>query len=377
MGIDDLAKRRWGLRPPPARVVDALLATVFVIAVAAERVVNPLESTSDTVVAAVLTSVLAGAIWIRRRYPMWAFIVATVALCTESLLYITSPISPYGDQFVVYCAGYYATRKRSLWAPPIIAASVLVYFSGGAPQDATEPVGVLFVWLVTWGFGYSLARRREEQGRAERAIRRQVVAEEDARMARELHDIIGHTVNLMVVQAGAARVVLDSDPSLSRDLLTRMETTGREALTDLDQVLGTLRAQQLDPDADSPVSPGLAQLPDLVSRLGGSQVDVSLFVEPAIELPRSLDLSAYRIVQEALTNVLKHAAPCSATVAVRRADDVVVVEVSDNGPRLSRPHVPGRGLLGIGERVSSCGGRLEQGPRSAGGFTVRAVLPVP
>ena len=222
---------------------------------------------------------------------------------------------------------------------------------------------------MTWGFGYSLARRREEQGRAERAIRRQVVAEEDARMARELHDIIGHTVNLMVVQAGAARVVLDSDPSLSRELLTRMETTGREALTDLDQVLGTLRAQQFDPDADSPVSPGLAQLPDLVSRLGGSQVDVSLFVEPAIELPRSLDLSAYRIVQEALTNVLKHAAPCSATVAVRRADDVVVVEVTDNGPRLFGRTFP---VAGCSVSASGC-------PAAAGGWNKdlarRAVSP--
>jgi signal transduction histidine kinase len=377
VGIDDLAKRRWGLRPPPARVVDVLLAVFFLGAVAAERISNPLESAADTILGAVLAAVLAGAIWKRRRFPMSAFVVGTVALCTESLLDVTSPISPYGDQFLVYCVGFYATRNRALWAAPLIVVSIPVYFSGGAPQDATEPLGVLFVWLVTWGFGFSLARRREEQARAERAIRRQVVAEEDARMARELHDIIGHTVNLMVVQAGAARVVLDDDPGLSRDLLTRMETTGREALTDLDQVLGNLRTQQVEPDAEHPVSPGLAQLPDLVSRLGGSQVEVSLSVEPDLALPRSLDLSAYRIVQEALTNVLKHAAPCSAAVAVRRADDGVVVEVTDNGPHLSRPHVPGRGLLGIGERVASCGGRLEQGPRSAGGFSVRAVLPVP
>jgi signal transduction histidine kinase len=377
VGIDDLAKRRWGLRPPPARVVDVLLAVFFLGAVAAERISNPLESAADTILGAVLAAVLAGAIWRRRRFPMSAFVVGTVALCTESLLDVTSPISPYGDQFLVYCVGFYATRNRALWAAPVIVVSIPVYFSGGAPQDATEPLGVLFVWLVTWGFGFSLARRREEQARAERAIRRQVVAEEDARMARELHDIIGHTVNLMVVQAGAARVVLDDDPGLSRDLLTRMETTGREALTDLDQVLGSLRTQQVEPDAEHPVSPGLAQLPDLVSRLGGSQVEVSLSVEPDLALPRSLDLSAYRIVQEALTNVLKHAAPCSAAVAVRRADDGVVVEVTDNGPHLSRPHVPGRGLLGIGERVASCGGRLEQGPRSAGGFSVRAVLPVP
>ena len=118
VGIDDLAKRRWGLRPPPARVVDVLLATVFLGAVAAERISNPLESAADTILGAVLAAVLAGAIWRRRRFPMSAFVVGTVALCTESLLDVTSPVSPYGNQFVVYCAGYYATRKRSLWAPP-------------------------------------------------------------------------------------------------------------------------------------------------------------------------------------------------------------------------------------------------------------------
>jgi signal transduction histidine kinase len=201
-------------------------------------------------------------------------------------------------------------------------------------------------------------------------------------MARELHDVIGHTVNLLVVQAGAARLMLDRDPSMTRDLLTGMEQTGREALADLDQALGTLRAQSpipdAGPDAAEPLpSPGLAQLPDLVDRLGDSGVDVTLSLDSAIRLPRNLDLSAYRIVQEALTNALKHAAPCSATVDVRRDGRAVVVEVSDDGPGLPESHVPGRGLLGIAERVSLCGGVLEHGAGARGGFTLRAVLPLP
>ena len=108
---------------------------------------------------------------------------------------------------------------------------------------------MLFVWLATWAVGYSTARRREEQERARRAIQRQVLAEERARMARELHDLVGHTVNLLVVQAGAARLTLDRDPTMAREILTGMEQAGREALTDLDQVLATLRAEPATRDS--------------------------------------------------------------------------------------------------------------------------------
>jgi signal transduction histidine kinase len=180
---------------------------------------------------------------------------------------------------------------------------------------------------------------------------------------------------------------------MTRDLLTGMEQTGRDALADLDQALGTLCRQSPIPDAgldaaelpspfggphpDGGPHPGLAQLPALVDRLGDSGVDVTLSLDSAIRLPRNLDLSAYRIVQEALTNALKHAAPCSATVDVHRDGGAVVVEVSDDGPGLPESHVAGRGLLGIAERVSLCGGVLEHGAGDRGGFTLRAVLPLP
>lgn len=205
-----------------------------------------------------------------------------------------------------------------------------------------------------------------------------MIAEERVRVSRELHDVVGHTVNLFVVQAGAARLTLDSDPATARALLQGMENTGRATLAELDRVLASLRSDAEGSQDDAALSaPGTAQLPELVGRFRGSGVDVRLTLDPTLRLPRDLDLSAYRIVQEALTNTLKHAAPCSATVIVQRRDGSLIVEVSDTGPGARATDRHGRGLVGIAERVSMCGGVLEYGDGQPGGFRLRAALPVP
>ena len=372
------------LRGLPAPVVDGGLAVIFLAAVAAERIQAPLDGGPATLVAAVLTLVLAGSLALRRRFPLAALLASTAALCAGSLLHIPSAVAPIANQVNVYSQGLYATRARARWGPPIAVMGVILYFVGAGSTSLFDPAGVLFVWLATWAVGYSTARRREEQERARRAIQRQVLAEERTRMARELHDLVGHTVNLLVVQAGAARLTLDRDPTTAREILTGMEQAGREALTDLDHVLATLRADPATRDPGAPPgpgdlspSPGLAQLPALVDRLTDSGIDVTLSLDSTMRLPRNLDLSAYRIVQEGLTNALKHAAPCSATVAVHQDGAAVVVEVSDDGPGLPDSHVPGRGLLGIAERVSLCGGVFEHGGGERGGVRLRAVLPLP
>ena len=316
---------------------------------------------------------MAAALVVRRAFPLAACVASSAALSAESLADVASTVSPYANQVAVFSLGLYAVRRRAWWGPPIILVALVLYFAGDGVTPASDAVGVLFVWLATWAIGYSIARRREDQERARRATRQQAVAEEQIRVARELHDVIGHTVNLLVVQAGAARLLLDSDPAKARDLLTTMEQTGRDSLTDLDQVLTHLRTEQ----PGSHPTPGLAQIPDLVHHLDDARVRVHLALDPGLHLPRNLDLSAYRIVQEALTNVLKHAAPCAASVDVRRAGSSVVVEVADDGPGLPDGHVPGRGLTGISERVSMCGGRLEQGAGAGRGFVLRAVLPLP
>jgi signal transduction histidine kinase len=207
-----------------------------------------------------------------------------------------------------------------------------------------------------------------------------VIAEERIRMSRELHDLVGHTVNLLVVQAGAARLMLERDPGTARELLIGMERTGRETLAELDRVLATLRANPAGAGPGPiPVhgSPGLADLPELVERFTDSGVNAQLMVDADLRLPRDLDLAAYRIVQEALTNALKHAAPCTATVAVRRDDGSVIIEVSDTGPGRRNSNAEGRGLLGIGERVSLSGGVFDHGNGDRGGFRLRAALPLP
>lgn len=381
MRTRDLARRLAArIQSLPTPAVDAGLAIIFLGGVVTERLRNPLPQGLLSVVAGVLTLALAVSLTLRRRVPFTAFAIATAALCAESLLHVPSVFSPLANQVCVYSVGAYASRARARWAVPVIVAGVLLYFAGtlGLDQLDANVVEVLLVWLATWAVGYTVARRRDEQDRARLATARQVVAEERVRISRELHDLVGHTVNLLVVQAGAARLMLDKDPAMTRELLSGMERTGRETLADLDQVLATLRPDPAEPaEAGASSHPlGVAQLPELVDRFTDAGIDVRLSVEPTLQLPRNVDLSIYRIVQEGLTNTLKHAAPCSATVDVRREGPSVVVEVSDTGPGPREPKRPGRGLLGIAERVSMCGGVLEQGGGEGGGFRLRAALPL-
>ena len=376
MGTDGLTRLIGRLRALPALAVDSAAASIFVVAVALDRAGNPVEGGPATIALAwFLTLMMAGALVARRDYPLVACLASSSALCAESVAGLASSASPYANLVAVFSLGLYAMRRHALLGPPIVLASVVLYFAGNPVTPESDAVGVLFVWLATWAAGYNMARRRDDQERARSAVRQQAVAEEQTRVARELHDVIGHTVNLLVVQAGAARLLLDSDPAKARHLLTTMEQTGRGSLADLDQVLAHLRNGSATTHEHP--TPGLAEIPDLVDRLADSRVRVTLSMDPALRLPRNLDLSAYRIVQEALTNVLKHAAPCAATVDVRRQGAVVVVEVSDDGPGLPDQHHPGRGLIGIAERVSLCGGRLEQDTGPGRGFMVRAVLPLP
>jgi signal transduction histidine kinase len=370
--------RRAAPHSTTALLADCALAALFLSLFLAERlVVAPLPAARLPIALASGVAIAAG-LALRRRTPLAAFVLGSAALIIGVMGTAPSALAPYANQIGVYSVGLHATRRRAHWGLAVMIVCIAGYFAAVRPTPRPASIGgVAFVWLLAWLVGYGAARRREEQLAARRLMRRQAAAEERARIARELHDLVGHTVNVMLVQAGAGRRVLDRDPAKARELLGAIEQTARAALDELDRVLGVLRRDSPQDDGEAG-APGLADLPGLARRMSEAGIGVRLRLDPASSgLPRSLDLSAYRIVQEALTNALKHGDATSATVTVRHEDGSLDVEVRDDGRGSSPGYQPGRGLVGIGERVALFGGTLEHGPRASGGFRVRVVLPLP
>jgi len=200
---------------------------------------------------------------------------------------------------------------------------------------------------------------------------------ERTRIARELHDVIAHSVSVMVIQAGGARMVMDSEPDRAEASLRSVERAGRDAVAEMRRLLGLLDSGE-DPRTLAP-QPGLGDIEDLVSRTRTAGLEANLRVEgePAIVSP-ALDLCAYRIVQEALTNAIKHAGPARVTVGLRWTCDALEVDVSDNGrgPLCVNGTSSGHGIAGMRERAGLHGGNLETGAGRDGGFTVQARLPL-
>jgi signal transduction histidine kinase len=217
--------------------------------------------------------------------------------------------------------------------------------------------------------------RRAELAERERDVAaREAVLDERSRIARELHDVIAHNVSVMVVQAGAERRVLDGTQSSTREVLADIERTGRAALSEMRRLVGMLRTDGADPLAPQP---GLDDLPALIGRVREAGLPVELTVDGERgAIPAGVELSAYRIVQEALTNALKHAVDAHACVQVSYGPDALRIEISDDGSGEVDDATGGHGLVGMRERVAMYGGRLTAGRRPSGGFAVRVVLPI-
>jgi signal transduction histidine kinase len=382
------------LRGVPGGVADVALAAVFLAAMLVQLIGSASLPGARLPFAVALSVVMAGGLALRRRVPLGAYVAGSLALVAEALWVAPSPVSPYVNLIGVYSLGLYATRGRARWGLLLVISGVFAYAAG--PYAAAPAADVLVPWLLAWAAGYGGARRREDQAVARQAIRGQAVAQERLRLARELHDLVGHTVNVMVVQVGAGRRVLDRDPAKTREILTSLEHVGRDALTELDRVLGVLRRDGPPAASDTGVAagppgpgsarggegltvqPGIADLPRLARRMTEAGIRVTVRIDPpAPQVIRSVDLSAYRIVQEALTNALKHGGARSASVTVHHDGRAVDIEVRDDGRGASGGYLPGRGLLGIAERVSAFGGSVEHGGGDPDGFRLRAVLPVP
>jgi len=291
-----------------------------------------------------------------------------------------------------YSVGAYSERARGLQASAaagvVVLAAAVADVSAGF-QSVGDYVGTFGFLAAAWVLGNSAgilrARGRELEGRTARLEReheeqaRLAVAEERSRIARELHDVVAHSVSTMVIQTGGARQLVRSDPADAEQSLLAAERTGREALQEMRRLVGLLRArgEQL---ALAP-QPGMAELEQLIAQTQAAGLSVELTVdgEPR-HLGPGIDLTAYRIVQEALTNTLKHAGQAHARVTLRYGARELEIEVTDDG----RGHegaglngqAPGHGLLGMRERVTLYGGTLQTGPTGRGGYEVRARLPL-
>jgi signal transduction histidine kinase len=246
-------------------------------------------------------------------------------------------------------------------------------------QDGATFSGIIFFTLLfgaPWLAGYVVRRRRQSEARMrdERDAAEAAIVDERARIARELHDVVAHAISVIVLQARGGRRLLDTEPEETRGALDTIEHTGQQALVEMRRLVGLLR--EGDSDLTLMPQPTLSQLDHLVEqvRAAGLPVDVKIEGE-SVELPPGVDLSAYRIVQEALTNALKHAGPASASVHLRYLGDLLEVDIRDDGAGVSNDKASGYGLDGIRERVSVVGGEIETGPRAEGGFAVLARLP--
>jgi signal transduction histidine kinase len=294
----------------------------------------------------------------------------------------------WGDpQIIAGSIAYFcALYALAVWTPPRRFAAGLALFvasglgmSAGPKQDlhSTAPfivVGAVVMVLVRRVLGER--ERRAQLAERERDVAaREAVVEERARIARELHDAIAHNVSMMVVQAGAERRVVDAESGSTRDVLETIERIGRGALTEMRRLVGMLRSDVADPLAPHP---GLDDLSTLVRQVREAGLPVDLQVEgERRDLPVGIELSAYRIVQEALTNALKHAGQARASVRVRYGRDSLELEIVDDGAGAPVPlSSGGHGLVGMRERVALYGGRLDAGRRPSGGFSVRVLLPI-
>ena len=329
------------------------------------------------------------AIALRRRWPGSTF--ALMAVAQSGLVVLRTQPSANVLAWLVapYSAAVYATRRVQL----VIAggtAVALVLLGLPLGHDwarRANAIELIVIGAGAWIAGMVVRARRaaahEVQQRAYRLEReraehaRQVAAQERLRIARELHDIVAHKLSIVVVQAQAAQRV--NDPERAVGLMVNIEETGRSALEEMRRLLGVLRPSPDEPEASPPQpQPGLVALDCLLDqiRAAGLPVKLTLSGEP-VRLPDAVDLSAYRIMQEALTNALKHAGPADASVHLHYGGDHMEITVADNGTGVPTS-VPGsgHGLTGMRERATLLGGALEAGPQPHGGFRVHVTLPI-
>ena len=378
-----------------ALTVDVLLAIgiglVQVLGVViSERVGRSPDWRAPDTLAYLLLTAGAAVLLFRRRWPLG--VLAVTVACGLAYAARTYPEGP--SQLAVYPALWTVAltvprrqARLAAAATALVAAASELFLYGDTMFDGEPLYAAVTVFAAMW-WGEAVRARRayvaELRDRAERAERtreeeaRRRVDEERMRIARELHDVVSHTIGVISVQAGVAAHLLHRRPDKAADSLAAIRQASDEALGELHAMLGVLREGEGDGGrAPLAPAPGLAELDALVAQAAGTGVEVEVSVEGAPRrLPPAVDLACYRVVQESLTNVVRHAGASRAEITVSRHAGQVVVEVTDDGRANGNGNGSGQGILGMRERARALGGSLEAGPRPGGGFRVRATLPL-
>jgi signal transduction histidine kinase len=364
---------------------DLLLAAVLLVEGFLEVAILVPDGSDNDGLVLLLVAGLAGCVAIRRRLPVIAALVGTLLFCVYPLLgqeYIDNLISPFFIALLlIYGIGRHL-EGRVVWAVTAYACVMLTIFTAIEGTDDTAgnyllSVGALVLAPVLVGrvirsrAHLNLAlREKTARLEAERADRAATAAlEERTRIAGELHDVVAHALSAMVVQASGARRLAERDPARAADAFQAVETSGREALTEIRRLLGVLRRE--DEELALAPQPSLRHIGSLVRKVEAAGLPVALAIEgEQHDLPIGVDLTAYRVVQEALGGALEHGHADRANVRLHYGPDHVELEVGDDGRAVQRP------LLGIRERVALSGGQLRAGARRDGGHVVRARLPI-
>ena len=390
VNLDEEAPRSRVYGRPVTRrqLIDVGLPVVLAVVALVEVVTSSDIDAPAPVVAMFALGTTVPLVW-RRRAPLLVLVVclASVAIPDTTYGIADNASAPFAGILVAaYASGAYTNRRDGWIAAAIIGAIVLIMAVSIGEDVVGDAVFIGGILFAVWGAARIVRSRQElaaalaartvelEHEREEKA--KLAVAEERTRIARELHDVVAHNISIMVVQAGAERHAIGDERPETSEVLETIENTGRAALAEMRRLLGMLRRS--DDELALAPQPSLRHLDDLVEQVreAGMPVELRIEGEPR-DIAPGVDLSAYRIVQEALTNALRHAGPARARVTVSYGDDELDIEIADDGSG-SEATAPagGHGIVGMRERVALFGGDLAVGRRRAGGYTVRAKLPI-
>jgi len=376
-------------------VIDGLLAVVFfVIGVSTVLSQDLLAGMQEPHAPALLTvAVAAGAVAVRRIWPLEALLVGCVAIVVHILSDWPEGSVPMTVLLLTYTVAAHEPARRAFYGLAAVYASLILLGVADTPGlDTLGVVGNLAVFTVAWTIGIALRARREslearvreadERANVERQSAARALAEERLRIAQELHDVVAHSMSVIAVQAGVGAHVLRDRPEQAQEALEAISATSRGTLAEMRRLLGVLRDDQ--GERSHAPAPGLADLPQLVADVRAAGVPVTLQVTGDAECAPNggIELSAYRVVQEALTNVMKHAgSPSHVDVSVHHDAGALTVEVVDDGRGAAAGRISsngsagGHGHVGMRERVELWGGELLVGPLDGGGYRVSARLP--